>query len=166
MPNYNQAHQFYAGVDLHARSMFVHVLNARGKTVYERDLPAAPAVFLDAVQPFRKDLVVGCECMFAWYWLADLCEEKRIPFVLGHALAMKHIHGGFLRLRLRPRTTASMPASWRPCSAAACSRWPTSTPRPSGRRATCSAAAVSSSASRRRCSRICSRGAATDGSQG
>ena len=27
-------------------------------------------------------------------WLADLCEEKRIPFVLGHALAMKHIHGG------------------------------------------------------------------------
>ena len=32
--------------------------------------------------------------MFAWYWLADLCEDKRIPFVLGHALAMKHIHGG------------------------------------------------------------------------
>ena len=29
MPNYNQAHQFYAGVDLHARSMFVHVLSAR-----------------------------------------------------------------------------------------------------------------------------------------
>jgi len=24
MPNYNQAHAFYAGVDLHARSMFVH----------------------------------------------------------------------------------------------------------------------------------------------
>ena len=26
MPNYNQAHAFYTGVDLHARSMFVHVL--------------------------------------------------------------------------------------------------------------------------------------------
>jgi hypothetical protein len=26
MPNYNQPHQFYAGVDLHARSIFVHVL--------------------------------------------------------------------------------------------------------------------------------------------
>src|SRR5205823_8696803 len=37
--------------------------------------------------------VVGCECMFAWYWLADLCERQRIPFVLGHALAMKLIHG-------------------------------------------------------------------------
>ena len=94
MPNYNQPHQFYAGVDLHARSMFVHVLNAKGKTVFERDLAAEPDAFLDAVKPFRKNLVVGCECMFAWYWLADLCEDKRIPFVLGHALAMKHIHGG------------------------------------------------------------------------
>jgi transposase len=30
--------------------------------------------------------------MFAWYWLADLCEDQSIPFVLGHALAMKAIH--------------------------------------------------------------------------
>jgi len=34
MPNYDQAHQFYAGVDLHARSMFVHVVTAKGKTVF------------------------------------------------------------------------------------------------------------------------------------
>jgi len=93
MPFYNQAHQFYAGVDLHARSMFVHVLDRKGKTVFEQDLSAGPDEFLDAVKPFRKNLVVGCECMFAWYWLADLCEDQRIPFVLGHALAMKHIHG-------------------------------------------------------------------------
>jgi transposase len=32
--------------------------------------------------------------MFAWYWLADLCERESIPFVLGHALAMKAIHAG------------------------------------------------------------------------
>ena len=94
MPNYNQAHQFYAGVDLHARSMFVHILSAKGKTVFERDLPAEPDAFLDAVQPFRRNLVVGCECMFAWYWLADLCEDHAIPFVLGHAIYMKMIHGG------------------------------------------------------------------------
>ena len=30
MPNYNQAHQFYAGVDLHARSRFVHALEGFG----------------------------------------------------------------------------------------------------------------------------------------
>jgi transposase len=32
--------------------------------------------------------------MLAWYWLADLCAEQKIPFVLGHALYMKAIHGG------------------------------------------------------------------------
>ena len=91
---YSRQHRFYCGVDLHARSMFTHVLDHKGKTVFEQDLPADSAVFLKAVKPYRKDLVVGCECMFAWYWLADLCEDEGIPFALGHALAMKHIHQG------------------------------------------------------------------------
>jgi len=94
MRRYTGQHRFYAGVDLHARSLFTHVLDDRGQTVFERDLPASPAAFLDAVRPFRDGLVVGAECMFAWYWLADLCEDHAIPFVLGHALYMKAIHGG------------------------------------------------------------------------
>ena len=31
--------QFYAGIDLHARSMFTHILDHAGQTVFERDLP-------------------------------------------------------------------------------------------------------------------------------
>jgi len=46
------------------------------------------------VAPYRTDLVVAVECMFTWYWLADLCAAEGIAFVLGHALAMKAIHGG------------------------------------------------------------------------
>src|SRR5262249_26666265 len=38
-------------------------------------------------------VVVGVECMYAWYWLADLCTQEQIPFVLGHALYMKLIYG-------------------------------------------------------------------------
>ena len=91
---YTGQHRFYAGIDLHARSLYAHVLDERGRTVLDRDLPASPDAFLEAVQPFRDGLVVGAECMFAWYWLADLCEDHRIPFVLGHALYMKAIHGG------------------------------------------------------------------------
>jgi transposase len=91
---YSGQHRFYCGVDLHARTMFTHVLDANGQTAFEQDLPADPAAFLDAVAPFRPDLVVGAECMFSWYWLADLCADEGIPFALGHALAMKHIHGG------------------------------------------------------------------------
>ena len=91
---YNQPHAFYAGVDLHARSMFTHVLDSHGATVFAKDLPAQPQAFLDAVAPYRAGLVVGVECMFAWYWLVDLCEDEAIPFTLGHALYMKAIHGG------------------------------------------------------------------------
>ena len=32
--------------------------------------------------------------MFTWYWLADVCAAEGVHFVLGHALAMKAIHGG------------------------------------------------------------------------
>ena len=46
------------------------------------------------IAPYREDLVVGVECMFTWYWLADLCQKEGSAFVLGHALDMKAIHGG------------------------------------------------------------------------
>jgi transposase len=91
---YTRRHRFYAGGDLHARALYLHVLDADGRTRFDRNLPARPAAFLDAVAPFRDGLVVGVECMFAWYWLADLCAAEGIPFVLGHALAMKAIRGG------------------------------------------------------------------------
>ena len=38
--------------------------------------------------------MVAAECMFTWYWLADLCAQEGIAFVLGHALSRKAIHGG------------------------------------------------------------------------
>ena len=91
---YNQQHRFYCGVDLHARTLSLHVLDADGQTVLAKTIPAGPDAFLAAVAPFRDRLAVACECMFAWYWLADLCQQEQIPFVLGHALSMKAIHGG------------------------------------------------------------------------
>jgi transposase len=91
---YNQQHRFYCGVDLHARTLSLHILDAAGETVLAKTIPAGPKAFLQAVAPFRDGLAVACECMFAWYWLADLCLEEKIPFVLGHALYMKAIHGG------------------------------------------------------------------------
>ena len=91
---YTQAHRFYAGVDLHARTLAVCILDQAGAVVFEDNLAADPRAFLQAVAPFRAGLAVACECMFAWYWLADLCAAEGIPFVLGHALYMKAIHGG------------------------------------------------------------------------
>jgi hypothetical protein len=70
--------RFYAGVDLHARSLYLLVLDADGQTRFGRNLPAAPEPFLRSVPPFRDGLVVGCECVHCWYWLADTCHDEGI----------------------------------------------------------------------------------------
>jgi transposase len=91
---YTQAHRHYCGVDLHARTMYLCILGSDGTVLLHRNLPCDAARFLQAVEPYREDLVVAVECLFCWYWLADLCAEEGIAFVLGHALYMKAIHGG------------------------------------------------------------------------
>jgi hypothetical protein len=80
---YTTEHKFYCGIDLHARSMYVCILNAAGEVMVHRNLPATPEHFLTVVRPYRDDLVVAVECIFTWYWLADVCAEEGIPFILG-----------------------------------------------------------------------------------
>jgi transposase len=87
-------HPFYCGIDLHARSMYVCILSHDGEILLHRNMKAASEPFLKAIAPYRDGLVVAVECIFTWYWLADLCVNQGIPFVLGHALSMKAIHGG------------------------------------------------------------------------
>jgi transposase len=91
---YTKQHKFYCGIDLHARTMYLCILDRDGEIVLHRNMKAAPEPFLKAIAPYREDLVVCVECIFTWYWLADLCAQVGIPFVLGHALYMKAIHGG------------------------------------------------------------------------
>ena len=92
---YTGQHRYYCGIDLHARTMYLCILDHEsGKIVLHRNVRCEPGLFLQAIKPYRGDLVVGVECIFCWYWLADLCTREGIPFVLGHALYMKAIHGG------------------------------------------------------------------------
>ena len=89
---YTQQHRRYCGIDLHARSMYVCILDAAGTIVVHKDLGAESESFLRVIAPYRDDLAVAVECIFTWYWLADLCAKEGITFVLGHALYMKAIH--------------------------------------------------------------------------
>jgi transposase len=91
---YTNQHKFYCGIDLHARTMYLCVLNQEGDIVLHRNIKTNPDIFLKSIAPFREDIVVAVECIFTWYWIADLCSSENIPFVLGHALYMKAIHGG------------------------------------------------------------------------
>ena len=91
---YNQTHEHYCGIDLHVKTMYVCILDATGRILVHRNVPSTPEAFREVVAPYRQGLVVSVECMFTWYWLADVCADDGIAFVLGHALAMKAIHGG------------------------------------------------------------------------
>ena len=94
MKFFNQQHKYYCGIDLHARKMYVCILDKKGKTHVHQNIKTDPELLFELVFPYIDDIVIGVECVFCWYWVADLCAEHKIPFVLGHALYMKAIHGG------------------------------------------------------------------------
>jgi hypothetical protein len=91
---YTKQPKAYCGIDLHARSMSMCILSQDGESLRHRNMQTRPEMFLKAIAPYREDLGVAVECIFTWYWLADLCAREAIPCVLGHALSMKAIHGG------------------------------------------------------------------------
>lgn len=91
---YKQHSQFYCGIDLHSRNMYVCVIDRNQTKLIHRNLKNRDtSMFLKHIEPYKKSIVVGCESTYAWYWLADLCKENNIEFILGHALYMKAIHG-------------------------------------------------------------------------
>ena len=90
---YNQQHRHYCGIDLHTKSMYVCVVSQSGNIVLHQNMPVDSEALLQALTPFMPDVVVAVECVFTWYWIADVCQQHDIPFVLGHALYMKAIHG-------------------------------------------------------------------------
>jgi transposase len=84
----------YGGLDLHARSLYVCILDQAGEILRHQNMTTRPEAFLRTILPYRAEIVVAVECILTWYWLADLCAREKIPFVLGHALYMQAIHGG------------------------------------------------------------------------
>ncbi|MCK5802200.1 MAG: IS110 family transposase, partial [Lentisphaeria bacterium] len=86
--------EFNCGIDLHARSMYICVMDREGNILVHRNIRNNDfEYFLKLVEPYRHDLSVACECTFNWYWLCDACVDAKVKFVLGHALYMKAIHG-------------------------------------------------------------------------
>jgi len=48
---YHQPHRFYCGVDLHARTMYLCVLDQGGAILLHKEVPAEPVAFLEAIAP-------------------------------------------------------------------------------------------------------------------
>ncbi len=95
MKYYTSTTEFNCGIDLHAREMYVCVMDQKGNKLLHTNIAGNDfAYFLKRIEPYRHSLTVVSECTFNWYWLSDACNEAKITFVLAHALYLKHIHGG------------------------------------------------------------------------
>jgi predicted NBD/HSP70 family sugar kinase len=66
---YTQQHKYYCGIDLHARKMYVCIVDQKGKVMVHENIKTDPEAFLQLLIPYREDIVVGVECVFCWYWV-------------------------------------------------------------------------------------------------
>lgn len=95
MKYYKTTTEYNCGIDLHARQMYICVMDREGNILVHKNIKGNDfAFFLKLVEPYRHSLTVVCECCFNWYWLADACLDADIEFVLAHALYLRLIHGG------------------------------------------------------------------------
>ena len=95
MKYHTSTSQYHCGIDLHARQMYVCVMDSQGNKLLHMNIKNNDfEFFLKKIAPWRHDMTVCCECLFCWYWLADACEQAGLKFVLAHALYLKAIHGG------------------------------------------------------------------------
>jgi hypothetical protein len=55
---YTKQHKFYGGIDLHARTMYLCILNQDGEIILHHNMKTAPEPLLKAIAPYRGGLVV------------------------------------------------------------------------------------------------------------
>ncbi|MCK5880771.1 MAG: IS110 family transposase [Sinobacterium sp.] len=91
---YNNSHPYYCGIDLHARNLYICIIDEKGEVILHKNIQARPDLLYKVLQPYIGNIIVGVECMHCWYWVSDFCEDHGIDFIVGHALYMKAIHGG------------------------------------------------------------------------
>lgn len=91
---YTKTHPFYCGIDLHARSLYVCIMDQESKVLIHKEISANKDKLHKLLEPYLGQIVVGVECMHCWYWVSDYCSEIGAEFILGHALYMRAIHGG------------------------------------------------------------------------
>ena len=93
---YNQQHRFYCGVDLHARTMYLCILDQAGQTSSSTSNLAAPSP-TPSSRPSPPSATASSSPSSACSpgtGSPTSAPQEQIPFVLGHALYMKAIHGG------------------------------------------------------------------------
>jgi len=71
----------YGGIDLHASSNHIGLIDGDRRRVMRRKLANDPELILNVLGPYEADLAgIVVESTYNWYWLVDLLmDEGYIP---------------------------------------------------------------------------------------
>ncbi len=79
MQSCTRQHKFYCGIDLHARKMYVCILDVGGNTRVHQNIKTDPETFLHIITPFLENIMVYVEP-----FLQNLIQDHglRFPFFI------------------------------------------------------------------------------------
>jgi transposase len=64
--------KLYCGIDLHARNLYLVILNGLLKVIFQRRVSNDLDVIVAALEPYREAIAgIAVESTFNWYWLVD-----------------------------------------------------------------------------------------------
>ena len=55
---YTQQHQFYCSIDLHARSMYVCIMDNEGKVLTHKNMAATAEDLIGLIEPYKREVVL------------------------------------------------------------------------------------------------------------
>ena len=64
MKFYTKQHQYYCGIDLHTKSMYICIINQEGTILVHQNLKVEPKSLQKSISPYLPDIVIAAECIF------------------------------------------------------------------------------------------------------
>jgi transposase len=84
----------YCGIDLHAKSSYLAIIDEQRKRIFKRNVPNDRATVLSFLAPYKSELAgVVVESTFNWYWLVDSIMEEGYTVHLANPSAIKQYAG-------------------------------------------------------------------------
>ncbi len=62
---YNNTHPYYCGIDLHAKSLYVCIIDQEGEIYLHKEIPAAPDRLQKILDPYLETLLSGLSACIA-----------------------------------------------------------------------------------------------------
>lgn len=85
--------KYVCGIDLHSKMMSVCIMDISGRVIKKKSLACGLPDLLELLSPFGKDITIGVESTYNWYWLVDGLDNFGYSVYLGHALYIKQMGG-------------------------------------------------------------------------